>query len=145
MPTPLYAKTGKRPDPEIIAEEMGIKVKEAIKLQTFVDDVAPLDNLGTVSEDNGRGIPESIEPRKMDPAIHQIEIDQELEEIMKQLNDREQRIIRFRYGVADGRAHTLEETGRHFSLTRERIRQIENDVMKRLRKFVAERSDEFGR
>jgi RNA polymerase primary sigma factor len=44
----------------------------------------------------------------------------------------------------DGRAHTLEQTGQRFGLTRERIRQIENDVMRRLRKFITERSEEFG-
>ncbi len=140
----LYIKTGKRPDAEEVAEAMGIKISEALKLQSFVDEVSPLDNPETMSDDNGRGIPEALEPRRVDEAIAQIELDQQLEEIMKQLNPREQNIIRFRYGLMDGRAHTLEQTGRKFNLTRERIRQIENDVMKRLRKFVAERADDFG-
>ncbi|GMV92671.1 MAG: hypothetical protein AMXMBFR82_24490 [Candidatus Hydrogenedentota bacterium] len=140
----LYIKTGKRPDAEEVAEAMGIKISEALKLQSFVDEVSPLDNPETMSDDNGRGIPEALEPRRVDEAIAQIELDQQLEEIMKQLNPREQNIIRFRYGLMDGRAHTLEQTGRKFNLTRERIRQIENDVMKRLRKFVSERADDFG-
>ena len=140
----LYIRTGKRPDAEEVAVAMGIKLAEAYKLQSFVDDVAPLENPETVNEDNGRGIPESLEPRRIDEAIAQIELDQQLEEIMTQLTSREQNIIRFRYGLMDGKAHTLEQTGRKFNLTRERIRQIENDVMKRLRKFVAERSDDFG-
>ncbi|MCC6488132.1 MAG: RNA polymerase sigma factor RpoD/SigA [Candidatus Hydrogenedentes bacterium] len=140
----LYIKTGKRPDAEEVAVAMGIKVAEAYKLQSFVDDVSPLENPETVNEDNGRGIPESLEPRRIDEAIAQIELDQQLEEIMTQLTSREQNIIRYRYGLMDGKAHTLEQTGRKFNLTRERIRQIENDVMKRLRKFVAERSDDFG-
>ncbi|MFA6239917.1 MAG: RNA polymerase sigma factor RpoD/SigA [Candidatus Hydrogenedentales bacterium] len=140
----LYIRTGKRPDPEEIAVTMGIKVAEARKLQSFVDDISPLDNLESTSDDNGRGIPESIEPRRVDEAIAQIELDQQLEEIMKQLTPREQNIIRYRYGLMDGRAHTLEQTGRRFNLTRERIRQIENDVMRRLRKFVGERTEDFG-
>ncbi|MBX7255259.1 MAG: RNA polymerase sigma factor RpoD/SigA [Candidatus Hydrogenedentes bacterium] len=140
----LYIRTGKRPDPEEIATAMGIKVAEARKLQSFVDDISPLDNLETTSDDNGRGIPENMEPRRMDDAIAQIELDQQLEEIMKQLTPREQNIIRYRYGLMDGRAHTLEQTGRRFNLTRERIRQIENDVMRRLRKFVGERAEDFG-
>ncbi|MCC6697657.1 MAG: RNA polymerase sigma factor RpoD/SigA [Candidatus Hydrogenedentes bacterium] len=140
----LYIKTGKRPDAEEVAVAMGIKLAEAYKLQSFVDDVSPLENPETVNEDNGRGIPESLEPRRIDEAIAQIELDQQLEEIMTQLTSREQNIIRYRYGLMDGKAHTLEQTGRKFNLTRERIRQIENDVMKRLRKFVAERSDDFG-
>jgi RNA polymerase primary sigma factor len=140
----LYIRTGKRPDAEDVAEAMGIKISEANKLQAFVDEVSPLDNPESMSDDSGRGIPEALEPRRVDEAIAQIELDQQLEEIMKQLTPREQNIIRFRYGLMDGCAHTLEQTGRKFSLTRERIRQIENDVMKRLRKFVAERSDDFG-
>lgn len=140
----LYIRTGKRPDPEEIATAMGIKVAEARKLQSFVDDISPLDNLETTNDDNGRGIPENMEPRRMDDAIAQIELDQQLEEIMKQLTPREQNIIRYRYGLMDGRAHTLEQTGRRFNLTRERIRQIENDVMRRLRKFVGERAEDFG-
>ncbi|GMW00309.1 MAG: hypothetical protein AMXMBFR84_14470 [Candidatus Hydrogenedentota bacterium] len=139
----LYIKTGRRPDPEEIAEAMGIKASEARKLQSFVDDVSPLDNLDSMNDEDGRGIPESVEPRRVDQAIEQIELDQQLEEIMKQLNEREQKIVRYRYGLMDGKAHTLEETGRKFSLTRERIRQIENDVMKRLRLFVRERADDF--
>lgn len=140
----LYIKTGKRPDPEEVAEAMGIKPAEARKLQQFVDEVSPLDKLNTASEDDGRGIPESIQPRQMDDAIAQIELDQQLEELMKQLDERESNIIRFRYGLLDGKAHTLEETGRKFSLTRERIRQIENDVMKRLRRFVSDNADDFA-
>lgn len=140
----FYIKTGRRPDAEEVAEAMGVKVTEALKLQSFVDEVSPLDSLETVNDDNGRGIPEAYEPSRVDDAIAQIELDQQLEEIMKQLTPREQNIVRYRYGLMDGRAHTLEQTGRKFNLTRERIRQIENDVMKRLRKFVAERTDDFG-
>ena len=62
---------------------------------------------------------------------------------MKQLTPREGNILRFRYGLMDGRAHTLEETGRKFSLTRERIRQIEKDAMNKLRGFVAENIEDF--
>ncbi|MCP4645214.1 MAG: RNA polymerase sigma factor RpoD/SigA [bacterium] len=138
----IYKRTGKQPDPEEVAEKMGIKLAEAMKLQEFVCDVSSLDDLDT-SADNSRGIPESLEPRKVDGAILQIELDQQLEELMKQLTPREQNIIRFRYGLMDGRAHTLEQTGREFGLTRERIRQIENDVMKRLRVFVTDRVEDF--
>jgi len=141
----LYKKSGKQPDVEQIAEAMGIKLAEAQKLQEFVQETSPLDNMETTNEDEGRGIPESVEPRRVDEAILQLERDQELEELMKQLNEREANILRFRYGLMDSRAHTLEETGRQFGLTRERIRQIENDAMKRLRQYVDENYDEFRR
>ncbi|HPK00261.1 MAG TPA: RNA polymerase sigma factor RpoD/SigA [Candidatus Hydrogenedentes bacterium] len=139
----LYIRTGKKPEPEDVAQVLGIKVTEARKLQSFVEDVSPLDKLDTTDDDSGRGIPESLEPRRIDDAIAQIEMDQQLEQLMQQLTEREADIMRFRYGLMDGEAHTLEETGKQFGLTRERIRQIEKDVMRRLRVFVAERADDF--
>ena len=139
----IYKRTGKRPGPEEVAEVLEIKLAEAKKLQAFVEDVSSLDNLESTDDGDGRGIPESLHPTGTNQAIAQFELDQQLEELMKQLTSREQNIVRFRYGLMDGRAHTLEETGRKFSLTRERIRQIEKDVMKRLRSFVAERADDF--
>ncbi|RLE19332.1 MAG: RNA polymerase sigma factor RpoD, partial [Actinobacteria bacterium] len=90
-----------------------------------------------------RGIPESFHPRHTDKAIEQIELDQQTEELMKQLTDREGDILRFRYGLVDGKAHTLEETGTQFNLTRERIRQIEKDSMRRLREYVTEHVEDF--
>lgn len=136
----LYTKTGKQPEPEEVAKVMGIKVNEARKLHEYTQEIAPLDNLESATDD-GRGIPESIEPRKTDTAIINLERDQELEEILKQLSKREADILKYRYGLLDYKAHTLEETGRKFNLTRERIRQIENDAMKRLRQFVKEKED----
>ncbi|MDP7639990.1 MAG: RNA polymerase sigma factor RpoD/SigA [Candidatus Hydrogenedentes bacterium] len=139
----LYKANGKNPDAEEVAEVMGIKVKEAEKIRAFVEDVGPLENLDTTDADNGRGIPERIEPRKVDEALVQFELDQQMAELMKELTDRESDIIRFRYGFSDGKAHTLEETGSEFNLTRERIHQIEKDVMKRLRVFVTDHSEDF--
>ena len=139
----LYIKTGKRPYPEDVAESMGIKVQEAHKLRAFVDDVAPLDKIESTDGDSGRGIPEEIEPRRLDKAIVQFELDQQTEELMKQLNTREVDILRYRYGLLDGKAHTLEETGLRFHLTRERIRQIEKDAMKKLRGYVSEHVEDF--
>lgn len=140
----LYKRTGKKPGPEEIAAEMNIKLKEAEKLQGFMDAITPLEELDSLDADDGRGVPESMEPGAMDPGIHQIELDQELEQLMTHLDDRETRIIRFRYGLDDGKAHTLEETGRKFNLTRERIRQIEKDVMKRLRKIVETEEQKYS-
>ena len=139
----LYIKTGKKPEVEEMAQEMGIKVKEAEKLRSFVDSVSPLENLDTTDNDNGRGIPEQFQPAKLDQAIVQFELDQQMEELMKELTEREAGIIKFRYGLTDGKAHTLEETGREFSLTRERIRQIEKNVLKRLSEYAKEHAADF--
>jgi len=138
-----YKKHGKRPEPEEVAEVLGIKEKEARKLAQFMEEIAPLEQMDTTDNDSGRGIPEAVEPRRLDAAIVQFELDEQLEALMDRLTEREVDIIRYRYGLADGKAHTLEETGRHFSLTRERIRQIEKDVLKRLRSFVMENESDF--
>ncbi len=139
----LYIKSGRRPEPEEVAKELGIKVAEAIRLREFVEGVSPLDKLESTDMDEGRGVPEGVELDRLDKAIVQFELDQQMEELMKQLTPREANILRYRYGLMDGKAHTLEETGRAFSLTRERIRQIEKDAMKRLRGFVAQHLDDF--
>ena len=139
----LYIRTGRQPEAEEIAAALGVKVEEVKKLQAYVDVVTPLDKMGSTDADGGRGIPEAVEPRRSNVALEQIELDQQMEELMKELSEREANIIKFRYGLADGKAHTLEETGKQFSLTRERIRQIEKDVMKRLRHFVFEREEDF--
>lgn len=139
----LYTKSGKRPEPEDVATEMGIRVAEARRLREFVDDIAPLDRMESVDQDDSRGFSDGSEPPRVDKAILQFEMDQEMDELMGQLTPREGNILRFRYGLMDGKAHTLEETGQKFNLTRERIRQIEKDAMKRLRHFVSRHKEDF--
>ena len=134
---------GHQPELEAIAHELGIKLEEARRLQEFVEAVSPLEKLGNTDAESSRGIPESIEPRSVDRAIEQIELDQQMAELMKELSEREANIVKYRYGLLDGKAHTLEETGKKFRLTRERIRQIEKDVMKRLRTYVTAHKDDF--
>jgi RNA polymerase primary sigma factor len=102
-----------------------------------------LENLETTDGDQTRGIPEQHQPARLDQAIVQFELDQQMDELMKDLTDRESGIIRYRYGLMDGKAHTLEETGREFNLTRERIRQIEKHVLKRLSEIARNRPVEF--
>jgi len=139
----LYIKNGRQPEVEEIAEGMGIKPSEVRKIQALVDVVSPLENMSSTDADGPRGMPESVEPRQLDKAIEQIELDQQMEALMDQLTEREANILRYRYGLMDGTAHTLEETGKKFRLTRERIRQIEKDVMKRLRSFVDAHQEDF--
>jgi RNA polymerase primary sigma factor len=138
----LYIKSGRTPTAEEMAEALSIKLPEAKKLQEFVEAVAPLENLESTDTDL-RGIPENIQPQHIDRALEQLELDQQMESLMSELSERETSIVRYRYGLMDGEAHTLEETGKRFKLTRERIRQIEKDVMRRLRRFVAEHTEDF--
>jgi RNA polymerase primary sigma factor len=138
----LYIRHGRNPSVEEMAEALDIKVAEANKLQQFVDVVTPLENME--STDAGlRGIPESAQPAHEDRALEQVSLDQQMEALMSELTEREANIMRYRYGLMDGEAHTLEQTGKRFKLTRERIRQIEKDVMRRLRHFVGEHADDF--
>ncbi len=139
----VYIKTGKRAEPEEVAERLGVKPAEAYRLQGFVDAVAPLEKMQPGAGDSDRGIPESLEPYQIDRAIEQIGLDQQMDELMSQVSEREGNIIRFRYGLMDNKVHTLEETGKRFNLTRERIRQIEKDVMKRLRVYVTDHIEDF--
>jgi len=88
---------------------------------------------------------DSTEVPSVDRGMKQFERDQEVEALMSLLNERETAIMRFRYGLDDGCPHTLEETGKHFDLTRERIRQIERNAMKRMRKFMSHHADDFSR
>lgn len=139
----LYIKTGKQPDVEYVAEILGIKVSEARRLRDFVIDFSPLETSSPAEDEGDRGAVESFHPQHTDKAIEQIELDQQTEEILKQVSDRERSILRYRYGLVDGKAHTLEETGVRFNLTRERIRQIERDSMKRLREFAKQHGEDF--
>jgi len=143
MAEELYIRTGRQPELEEMAKELGIKVQEARKLPEFVDAVSPLERMQMTDENAPPALPEHVEPRGLDRAIEQIVLDQQMEALMQQLSDREASIIRYRYGLLDGKVHTLEETGRKFGLTRERIRQIEKDVMKRLRDFVSAHQEDF--
>jgi len=139
----LYIKKGRQPEIEEVAKAMGIKIKEAAKIRSFVDEVAPLENLETTDSESPRGVQEHQLPSKLDQTIVQFELDQQMEELMRELTDREAGIIKYRYGLIDGKAHTLEETGREFNLTRERIRQIEKSVLKRLSEFARAHPADF--
>lgn len=139
-----YIRTGKQPEIEVVAEKLGIKLAEAKRLQEFADSISPLERMKSTEDESNRGIPESLEPVRVNKAIEQLELDQQMEDLMEQLTPREANIIRFRYGLMDGSAHTLEETGKNFSLTRERIRQIEKDVMKRLRVYASDHREDFN-
>jgi RNA polymerase primary sigma factor len=141
----LYIKTGRQPEVDEMAKALGLTEREVLKLQSFVDTVEPIDRMQSTDSEMAREIPESMEPAITNAALEQFELDQQMGQLFAELNEREAAIIKFRYGLDDGRAHTLEETGKRFKLTRERIRQIEKDVMKRLRVFVKENADAFDR
>jgi RNA polymerase primary sigma factor len=139
----LYIKSGQQPSVDEIAKAMGVKVGEVRKLETFADTISPMESTSPIETGMGRSIPEGFEPHRRDGALEQIERDQQMDELLGQLSHRDAEIVRYRYGLEDGTAHTLEETGRRFDLTRERIRQIEKDVMRRLREFAGKNRQDY--
>ncbi len=136
----LVQDLGREPLPEEIAAEMGIpteKVEHILKIsQETVSLESPVgeeedSKLGDFLEDK-----ESLSP--MEATIRQL-MKTHIREFLKELSPREQKILRMRFGLDDGRTHTLEEVGKEFGVTRERIRQIEAKALQKLRKH--EKSD----
>lgn len=141
----LYIKHGRKPTSAEMARAMQIKVADLKRIELFAETVSPLENMQSTDMMDFTEGSDTNEVSNVDPAMRQFERDQEVDALMSLLNDRETAIMRFRYGLDDGCPHTLEETGKHFDLTRERIRQIERNAMKRMRKFMTHHSDDFSR
>jgi RNA polymerase primary sigma factor len=130
----LVADLGREPRPEEVADAMDMPVKKVkLLFQAYRQPVsmdAPIkdeegSSLMDVIEDGGQASPEETAV-----ATHLVK---HLEELLCTLNERERGILRMRYGLDDGREKTLEEIGKHFNVTRERIRQIEGKAIRRLK------------
>jgi RNA polymerase primary sigma factor len=134
----LTAELNREPTIEEIAKEMDMDVEKVDYVMRIKQDIASLDAsvgkdgddedsvLGDFVEDGDRISPE-------DSAANQM-LKEQLAEIISTLSEREQKIIKLRFGIGGGRPHTLEEVGAEFSVTRERIRQIEAKALSKLRK-----------
>ncbi len=130
----LLQEYGRDPRPEEIAEEMGIseeKVREIIKVaQEPVSLETPIGE----EEDSHLGdfIPDEDAPAPAEVAAFTL-LKEQLMEVLDTLTPREEKVLRLRFGLDDGKARTLEEVGREFNVTRERIRQIEANALRKLR------------
>lgn len=130
----LIQELGREPTPEEVAEEMGItpdKVREILKIaQEPVSLETPIGE----EEDSHLGdfIEDEDAPAPVDAASFLL-LREQIESVLDTLNDREQKVLRLRFGLDDGKARTLEEVGREFGVTRERIRQIEAKALRKLR------------
>ena len=129
----LAQELGRDPTPAEIAKEMGIsesKVREIIKIaQEPVSLETPIgeeedSHLGDFIEDENAPAPAEVASNAM--------MREQLQEVLHTLTPREEKVIRLRFGLEDGQAHTLEEVGKEFNVTRERIRQIEAKALRKI-------------
>ncbi len=130
----LLQMMGREPTPEEIAEEMEIPVEKVMEIQKIAQDPVSLETPIGEEDDSHLGdfIPDDESPAPHDSAAYTL-LKEQLEEVMSTLTPREAKVLKLRFGLEDGKARTLEEVGKEFQVTRERIRQIEAKALRKLR------------
>jgi RNA polymerase primary sigma factor len=130
----LLQDLGREPTSEEIAEQMEIsaeKVREIIKVSQ-----EPVSLETPIGEEDDSHLGDFIEDHTAlapaDAASHQL-LKEQVEDVLESLTDRERKVLQLRFGLDDGRSRTLEEVGKEFHVTRERIRQIEAKALRKLR------------
>ena len=125
---------GREPSPEEIAEEMEIPVEKVMEIQKIAQDPVSLETPIGEEDDSHLGdfIPDDESPAPHDSAAYTL-LKEQLEEVMATLTPREAKVLKLRFGLEDGKDRTLEEVGKEFQVTRERIRQIEAKALRKLR------------
>ncbi len=129
----IRQKTGREPTTEELAAAVGLSVEETERIMKTWKHPISLDTPVGESEDSSYGdfLEDTTENTPADSAMHQMLRDK-INHVLKSLTYREREIIKLRYGLGDGYSYTLEETGRIFKVTRERIRQIESKALRKL-------------
>jgi RNA polymerase primary sigma factor len=129
----LHQDLGREPLPEEIGAEMGLGSERVVEIQRIAQEPVSLQSpIGEEDSDLGDFIEDADAVVPIEAAAF-ILLQDQLEDILATLSDREQRIIQLRFGLTDGHPRTLEEVGREFGVTRERIRQIESKTLAKLR------------
>ncbi len=130
----LLQELGRDPSPEEIAAEMDIPVEKVREISKIAQEPVSMETPIGEEEDSHLGdfIPDDDSPSPADAAAFSMLKDQ-LNEVLSTLTEREQEVLRLRFGLDDGRQRTLEEVGQQFNVTRERIRQIEAKALRKLR------------
>ncbi len=130
----LLQELGREPAPEEIAEEMNMPVERVREILKISQEPVSLETPIGEEEDSHLGdfIQDDNVPVPADAAAFSL-LKEQLNEVLGTLTEREQKVLRLRFGLDDGRARTLEEVGKEFNVTRERIRQIEAKALRKLR------------
>ncbi len=130
----LLQTYGREPTPEEIAQEMGLSVDKVREIQKIAQEPVSLETPIGEEEDSHLGdfIPDEDVPAPAEAAAFSM-LKEQLVEVLDTLTEREQKVLKLRFGLEDGRARTLEEVGKEFEVTRERIRQIEAKALRKLR------------
>ena len=130
----LLQEYGREPTPEEIAVTMNLPVERILEVSKISQEPVSLETPIGEEEDSHLGdfIQDEHVPVPSEEAAHTL-LREQLEEVMDTLSDREQKVLALRFGLEDGKPHTLEEVGKDFQVTRERIRQIEAKALRKLR------------
>ncbi|HXK88395.1 MAG TPA: RNA polymerase sigma factor RpoD [Thermosynergistes sp.] len=130
----LVQKLGREPTAEEIAKEMGIDAERVAEIQRIAQEPVSLET--PIGEEEDSQLGDFLEDKELlspdDAAANQL-LREELENMIDELAPREREVLRLRFGLEDGHPYTLEEVGRRFGVTRERIRQIEAKALRKLR------------
>ncbi len=130
----LVQSLGREPSPDEIAEYMDISVERVNEIQKISQEPVSLEtpvgeeddsHLGDFVQDDHMPVPEDVATQEA--------LKQQIAEALSTLSDRERKVLELRFGLNDGRTRTLEEVGKEFNVTRERIRQIEAKALRKLR------------
>ena len=130
----LLQQLGREPTQEEIAQEMEMPVEKVMEIQKIAQDPVSLETPIGEEDDSHLGdfIKDEDSPEPQDSAAYTL-LKEQLEEVMSTLTPREAKVLKLRFGLEDGKARTLEEVGKEFKVTRERIRQIEAKALRKLR------------
>ncbi len=130
----LLQELGREPTPAEIAEKMGVEESRVVEIQKIAQDPVSLET--PIGEEEDSHLGDFIEDEKTatpSDSVASIMLKEQLLGVLDTLTPREEKVLRLRYGIDDGKPRTLEEVGREFNVTRERIRQIEAKALRKLR------------
>lgn len=130
----LLQELGREPTPAEIGKEMGFSEEKVREIQKISQDPVSLETPIGEEEDSHLGdfIPDDDAPAPAEAAAYTL-LQEQIDEVLGTLTEREEKVLRLRFGLDDGRTRTLEEVGKEFNVTRERIRQIEAKALRKLR------------